>query len=301
MSNNNTDFFLQLEWDKSTEDLLVTWADHAACFTWVFDKSYRRFENLNNRISVPVIVVGTIVGVLTVGINSLFPSNAVDTAQKILGAINIMLAIAGTIQNKYRWAQLSELHLSAFNEWQKFERNIKIELSIDKTDRRTAPEFIRLMRHDYDKLMNSNPIIPEEILSDFRNAFKTTNIIKPEILDTISHTTVYDKNRSITPVSSNIIPSYMKRLASLIPFTKSYKNKDNIFRKSKEENSPKDSSKNERSPTPSDRDLSLEMIKKNLERNSITVNTQNIMREYEDDIQVNIHTNDDEYKNLVQV
>lgn len=297
MSNNNTDFFIQLEWDKSTEDLLVTWSDHAACFTWVYDRSYRRFENLNNRISVPVIVIGTIVGVLTVGITSLFPSDFVDTAQKILGGINIGLAIAGTIQNKYRWAQLSELHLNAFNEWQKFERAIKIELAIDKHDRRTAPEFIRLMRHDYEKLMNSNPILPLEIIDDFKNAFKHSDIIKPEILDTISHTQVFDENKKLTPSLPPV--SFMKRMASLIPFTKTYKNKDQIFNNKTPPKTPRSIIREEkemeildqnnlenksRSPSTSSNEITFEIIKNRLQsRDNITIDTKGLDKVYENE------------------
>jgi hypothetical protein len=282
MTNNNTDFFLNLDWDKSTEQLLVTWADHAACFSWVYDRSYRRYENLNNRISVPVIIIGTIVGVLSVGINSLFPPDFIDTAQKILGGVNILMAIAGTIQNKYRFAQLSELHLNSFIEWQKFERSAKVGLAIAKEDRKPASEYIRILRHDYEKLMNNNPILPIEIIEDFRNTFKSSNIIKPEILDTISHTTVFDEYKTVTPVNlTDIRPSYLKRLASVIPFTKTYKNLDKLFT-----STPKSVNiyRENRSQTPSDKEINLEDIRNNLKKNeTITISTKDLQKSYEDE------------------
>lgn len=206
-----------------------------------------------------------------------------------MGATNILLAIAGTIQNKYRWAQLSELHLNAFNEWKKFERNIKIELSINKKDRRTAVEFIRIMRHDYEKLLNSNPILPLDVIEDFKNHFMFSDIIKPEILDTITHTIPYGEQRPVTPISTNTPPSYLKRLASLIPFTKSYKNRDQIFIHSPPK-TPKSILRRyeNRSATPSEvytDSLYVDEIRKNMiMRDNIVVDTKDLLKDYENDI-----------------
>ena len=42
--SSNIDFFTKLDWTKSTEDLLISWADIALCYTWIFDKSYRHYR-----------------------------------------------------------------------------------------------------------------------------------------------------------------------------------------------------------------------------------------------------------------
>lgn len=220
---DNSDFFVNLDWTKSAEDLLVEWGDHAACFSYVYDKSYRKFDRTNTRLSIPIISLSTIIGTLSIGINSIVPEDYVDVGQKVIGSINLLIAIVTTIQNHFRYAQLSEMHLNQCNEWSKLERNIKIELSIEKENRKPAADFVRLCRYEYEKLLNSNPIIPEDIIDAFRIECKKYNLEVPIVLSNMKKTKTFEDKfkssepRPITP------PSYIQRLKSIIPGTKSFR------------------------------------------------------------------------------
>ena len=139
--NSNTDFFTNLEWTKSTEYLLISWADIALCYSWIFDKSYRRLNNINYRYTIPIIVMSTVTGTISMSLNSLLNDDQVKTGQIVVGGINIFIGILSTLQNFFRYAQLSEAHLTATRDWAKLHRNIKIELSIERKNRKSASEF----------------------------------------------------------------------------------------------------------------------------------------------------------------
>ena len=223
--NSNTDFFTNLDWTKSTEELLVSWADIALCYTWIFDKSYRRFNNINYRYTIPIIVMSTVTGTISMSLNSLLNEDQVKTGQIVLGGINIFIGILSTLQNFFRYAQLSEAHLTATRDWAKLHRNIKIELSIERQNRKPASEFVRSARQEYERLLNSRPVIPSSILMDFKRQYRNSDIIKPEVVEKIKHIILDDEKNIISnePQKPEPKTTWINRMGSFInknlPFT----------------------------------------------------------------------------------
>jgi hypothetical protein len=222
--NSNTDFFTNLEWIKSTEYLLISWADIALCYSWIFDKSYRRLNNINYRYTIPIIVMSTVTGTISMSLNSLLNDDQVKTGQIVLGGINIFIGILSTLQNFFRYAQLSEAHLTATRDWAKLHRNIKIELSIERKNRKSASEFVRSARQEYERLLNSRPVIPSSILMDFKRQYRNSDIIKPEVVEKIKHM-ILDEEKNIVlnePQKSEPRSTWLNRMGSFITRNKSF-------------------------------------------------------------------------------
>jgi hypothetical protein len=194
--NSDVEFFTHLEWNNTTEELLLSWADIAMCYTWIYDNAYRHLDRLNYRFTMPIIILSTITGTISIGINSLLPSDYVETGQKAVGAVNLITGIMTTIQNYRRYAQQVEANLTATNDWARLNRNIRIELSIEREFRRSAVDFVKSARQEYERLLNARPIIETAVLNNFRKEIKNSDIIKPEILETIEHT-LLDRTRNI--------------------------------------------------------------------------------------------------------
>jgi hypothetical protein len=249
--NSSTDFFSSLEWTKPTEDLLVSWADIALCYTWLFDKCFRRVNKFNYGYTIPIIVFSTITGTLSMSLDSLLSEDKVKTGQIVIGGINIFIGILSTLQNFFRYAQLSEANLVASRDWAKLHRNIKIELSIERKNRKTAAEFVRSIRQEYERLLNSRPVIPSSILMDFKNQYRNSDVIKPEVVEKIRHIILDEENNIVSHFipSTNSKPSFLNRMSSFItrniPFTP--KNSNNLNYSNQEEDA---FSFNANSPTP---------------------------------------------------
>jgi len=217
--NTAVDFFTNLDWTKSTEELLVSWADIALCYTWIFDKAYRHFNHVNYRFTIPVIVLSTITGTLSMSIDSLLRESDVKTGQVVIGGVNIFIGILSTLQNFFRYAQQSEMNLTATRDWAKLHRNIKIELSIERSYRKPAAEFVRAARQEYERLLNARPVIPSNILEDFKRQYRHSDIIKPETLDKIRHIILDEEKNMIdnnVNVSQSTPISVMSKLRTLI-------------------------------------------------------------------------------------
>jgi hypothetical protein len=221
--NSHVDFFTKLDWTKSTEELLVSWADIALCYTWIFDKSYRNYNNINYTFTIPIVILSTITGTLSMSLSSVVPESAFMTGQFVIGAVNIFIGILSTLQNFFRYAQQSELHLSATKDWAKLHRNIKIELSIERQYRKPAEEFVRYARQEYERLLNTRPVIPSQILNDFKRLYRNSDVIKPETLEKIKHLILDDDRNMIVnvPQTQTINQSFFSRMTSFIKKTPS--------------------------------------------------------------------------------
>jgi len=190
----------KLIWTDTTEKLLVRWGDHASCHQWLHDQSHRKFKEKNYRFSIPIIILSTITGTLNVGMQSLVPSEFMNLATIGVGTVNIFVGIITTLQNFFQYAQLSEAHFNSSVGWSKLARNIVIELSIDRKFRKDADRFISQCRADYDRLLEQSPSIPSDIIGLFKQKFKKTDLILPDILDNLTHITVYKPDDYFIPV-----------------------------------------------------------------------------------------------------
>lgn len=180
----------KLAWTKHTEDLLASWGDISTCYKWMHEESFRKYYKINYMMAFPIIVLSTITGTVSVGMNSLVPPAYVDIAQQAVGGVNIITGIITTLQNYFRFAQLSESHQNSSVGWSKLERNIRVELKMDRKTRKDADSFMKVCRNEYDRLLEQSPVIPEDIISRFKQKFKNVNLVKPDVCDNLVHVEV---------------------------------------------------------------------------------------------------------------
>jgi hypothetical protein len=100
-----------------------------------------------------------------------------------------------TLQQYLKVSELKELHRVSSIAWDKFARNIRIELAKAPGERMDAAHFLKINRKDFDHLMETSPMIDMCIIQDFKKTFQGEdgskerqnyeNLRKPDICDTI--------------------------------------------------------------------------------------------------------------------
>jgi hypothetical protein len=190
-----TGTIIKNKWTRDQEELLAKWADKALCYRWLHDLSERKYNNLNNRVQIPVIILSTLTGAVNVGINSIFPPNLAVYGSFGLGAISISTGILTTIGNFLRFAQNMEGHRVASLQWSKFHRNISAELAIHPDQRVDSVEFFTIKRAELDRLIESAPQIPTDIIDKFEERFRDVAIDKPEICDILEPTYIFEPGK----------------------------------------------------------------------------------------------------------
>jgi hypothetical protein len=179
-------------WTREQEELLKDWCDIANCFRWMHEESSLKYRKLNNKIALPVIVLSTLTGTANFAMKSFVPESSQQYALAVVGAINIFCGVLTTVQTYFKYAELTEGHMSASKMWSKFQRTVGIELAIDRTKRRHPNQFLKYCIDEYNKLKETSPAIPKSIAMEFKTKFKhVKNVYKPDVYDNIGNTLTY--------------------------------------------------------------------------------------------------------------
>jgi len=191
-------------WTVDHEKILIEWADKAMCFRWLHSKSHGMYHKRNTWYTIPVIIISTLTGTANFA-QERVPVEHRNLFAMVVGGFNILAGLITTIQQFLKITQLNEAHRVSSISWDKFYRNIKVELSRNHAERTEVSHMIKMSKEEYDRLMETSPIIPEEILKDFKNTLKKQDkekdknnellddkikhpIIKPEICDELIST-----------------------------------------------------------------------------------------------------------------
>lgn len=182
-------------WSSEHETLLSDWADKAMCYKWLHMKSNEKYHFLHNIYTIPVIIMSTLTGTANFAQEKL-PENYAFYAPIIIGSINILVGIITTIQQFLHITELNEAHRVSTISWDKFYRRVKNELSKNPVERISVSEFLLTATEEYDRLIESSPVIDKGIVSLFKTTFdgSFTNtdvkamfqeLSKPDILDSL--------------------------------------------------------------------------------------------------------------------
>ena len=87
----------------------------------------------------------------------------------VVGGINILGGIISTIQQFLKITQLNEAHRVASISWDKFYRNVKIELTKHPNERIHVTHMLKISKEEFDRLMETSPVIPDKIIVAFKS------------------------------------------------------------------------------------------------------------------------------------
>lgn len=190
VSINNND----VEWTTEHEQILIEWADKAMCYRWLHSKSNSMYSSLNAWYTIPVIVISTLTGTANFA-QTRVPLEYQNYFAMIVGGFNILGGIISTIQQFLKITQLNEAHRVSGIAWDKFYRNVKIELAKHPSERMPPAQMLKMSKEEFDRLMETSPNIPDKIIKIFNVSFKKSEafekIVKPEICDVLVSTEMY--------------------------------------------------------------------------------------------------------------
>jgi len=189
-----------IKWTPEHETILVEWADKAMSYRWLHSKSNAMYSSLNAWYTIPVIVISTLTGTANFA-QERVPVDFQQYFAMIVGGFNILAGIITTIQQFLKITQLNESHRVSSIAWDKFYRNIKIEISKHPDERLHVEQMIKMCKEEFDRLMETSPIIPDKIIQQFKKNFseiektndgnESNKIITPEICDVLISTENY--------------------------------------------------------------------------------------------------------------
>ncbi len=157
-------------WTTEHEMVLAEWGDKAMCYKWLHAKSNAKYRQLNTWYTIPVIVMSTLTGTANFAQDKI-PESFRGYATMIIGGVNILAGIITTIQQFLKITELNEGHRVSSIVWDKFYRKIKVELSKHRDERTEVREFFKSATEEYDRLMETSPVIDKNIIELFNKTF----------------------------------------------------------------------------------------------------------------------------------
>lgn len=162
-------------WTNEHEMVLAEWGDKAMCYKWLHAKSHGKYRQLNTWYTIPVIVMSTLTGTANFAQDKI-PESFRGYATMIIGGVNILAGIITTIQQFLKITELNESHRVSSIVWDKFYRKIKVELSKHRDERSHVRDFFKSATEEYDRLMETSPVIDKNIIELFNATFNKPKV-----------------------------------------------------------------------------------------------------------------------------
>ncbi len=171
------------KWEKEEENLLKEWAEKAMCYKWLHTRANKKYSAINMRVTIPVIILSTITGTANFA-QERIPEESKSLYVMCIGGLNIIAGIITTIAQYFKISEINEGHRIAALSWDKFSRNIRIQLTKRPTNRESANTLMRYAKDEFDRLMEVSPDIPDKIIDNFKIQFNSSETDAKTILET---------------------------------------------------------------------------------------------------------------------
>ena len=182
------------QWGEEHEKILVDWADKAMCYKWLHSQANSSYARMAKWFTIPVIIISTLTGTANFA-QERVPPSALNYFVMIVGGLNITAGIISTIAQFLKINELNESHRVSSIGWDKFYRNIKVEIAKKPNERIHIQQMLKMCKEEYDRLIETSPKIDQHIIDKFKQTFKNTayydKIKKPEICDDLISTDLF--------------------------------------------------------------------------------------------------------------
>lgn len=204
MDDNTSLSPTEINWSEHLEVYFKETAEKSQGLAWLHKKAEELFYKTTVFIDLPVIILGTINGSMSVGSHSLFGD--ASYAPIVIGMIILLSSILTTIGTYFSWSRRSEAHRISAISYSKLYRFITIELSLPRKERLPPNAFLKMIRVEYDRLAEISPLIPSSIITTYKEKFGSlTNISHAEETNGIHPVNINNSKEQSTDEAYNAV------------------------------------------------------------------------------------------------
>jgi hypothetical protein len=199
----------EVTWNPSLEEYFAEQGEQAHGLSMLHKHAEQLYSHRKTFIEIPVIVVSSVTGFLSVGSTSMFEGQEM-TSSVVLGILSLMVSVFQTVGTYFGWARRAEGHKISSIQYSRLYRFLKIEMSLPRDQRQTPGQLLKYVRDAIDRLQEISPLVPEIIVADYKKHYsKITDISHPPETNGLEKIVVYQENpmRLILPTSDTPLPS----------------------------------------------------------------------------------------------
>jgi len=193
-------------WTEAGEDVLASMSERAAAFRWMHHRAMGKYKKLDAKFQLPVIVISSLTGGISLSLGSVVPEHNQVMAQTIVGCLNLLVGIVSSVAQYTKAGALSEGHRSASIAWGRMSRQLQTELQLEPHLRSEDQEtLIRGTVSMYNNLCEQGPVIDAKIVAQFKDEFggdpPEPAVNRPEIVSGPVRVHIFGRDSTITPLA----------------------------------------------------------------------------------------------------
>jgi hypothetical protein len=186
-----------IEWSSHLERYFKDLGEKSYCLSYLHKKAEASYAYYRNFIDLPVIILSTLAGTLSIGGVSFWGKENEASGSVAVGVVSLGVGIMNTVGTYFGFAKRCENHRLSHIQYAKLYRFLAIELSLPINERLSPSDLLKICRDNYERLQEISPIIPYKIIQDFKKQFNTgkyETIAKPSEANGLEAIYIYKEN-----------------------------------------------------------------------------------------------------------
>jgi hypothetical protein len=197
-------------WTVNLEQYFADTGEKSHCLAWCHKKAETLYSYRRTFIDLPVIIISAVTGFMSAGSQMMF--NDPNISSIALGVASLFVSVLNTAGGYFGWSKRAEGHRIAAIQYSKLYRFLTIELSLPRDERMNPHDLLKMTKESYDRLQEISPLVPPEVLAEFKKKFDNEKeISKPEEANGLHKITVYqERERSLEKSFGSPVASFQE-------------------------------------------------------------------------------------------
>lgn len=169
----------EVTWNSRLEEYFVEQGEQAHGLSLLHKQAEALYAYRKTFIEIPVIVISSVTGFLSVGSTSMFVGEQMASSIS-LGVLSLMVSVFQTVGTYFGWARRAEGHRLSSIQYARLHRFLKIEMALPRDQRQTPGELLKYVRDAIDRLQEISPLVPASVIAAYKRKYDTvTDISHP--------------------------------------------------------------------------------------------------------------------------
>ena len=181
----------RVEWTTNLESYFKSLGEHSLCLSVLHKDSEAYYSYKAQRIDLPVIVLSTLCGSLTLSAKNIFGEEQENNALKFVGMTSLFTGILGTIQSYFSFNRKAENHRISYLQYSKLYRFIKVQMGLPRQQRIIPKDLLKIVMETFERLNEISGLIPAKITKKFKNKYKRETVSRPEVVNGLEEIVIY--------------------------------------------------------------------------------------------------------------
>ena len=218
-----------VSWTTALEFYFKETGEKANCLSIIHKRAESLYAYRRNFIDLPVIVISSLVGFMSVGSNQMFEGKQ-EQSSIALGILSLFVSVLNTVGTYFSWSKRAEGHRISSIQYGKLYRFLSIELSLPREERMSPTDLLKKVKDDYERLQEISPLVPPELIREFQVRFKDNkDVILPDELNGLHSIKIFSPSNNEIVRNSSFQSIREKVESSLSTGQRTYQ--DNPLRK----------------------------------------------------------------------